>query len=272
MTLGAKGQADIKLKIFVVNTLTQMKKPISLGSFMGGYLNLRVVIISLFLLQSLQQLVGIGDTNESSFPKAIDLGGGCYDFGGVLIDRKKTTISFDAKCNQTSGLVEYALVHQGGKIHESLFQTHIPPRWIHACLLLLKAKPYLDFFDANITLESKKEVIETQGCKLDILVIWDHEGESKTLDVASMVYNQISARTLDARPFIFTGSRTFHGVYMAERDGSILAIYHDINAVINSVDIESESDDSWVAIHSSMPPLDQKVRFQIKVRPQFSKI
>ena len=239
---------------------------------MGGYLNLRVVIISLFLLQSLQQLVGIGDTNESSFPKAIDLGGGCYDFGGVLIDRKKTTISFDAKCNQTSGLVEYALVHQGGKIHESLFQTHIPPRWIHACLLLLKAKPYLDFFDANITLESKKEVIETQGCKLDILVIWDHEGESKTLDVASMVYNQISARTLDARPFIFTGSRTFHGVYMAERDGSILAIYHDINAVINSVDIESESDDSWVAIHSSMPPLDQKVRFQIKVRPQFSKI
>ena len=254
-----------------MNTLTQMKKPIFFESFMGGYLNFSAIILSFILLQSIQLVIGIEDTNESSFPKAIDLGGGCYDFGGVLIDRKKTTISFDAKCNQTSGLVEYALVHESGKIHESLFQTHIPPRWVHACLLLLKAKPYLDFFDANITLETTKEVIETQGCKVDILVFWDHSGESKTLDIASMVYNQIYARTLDARPFIFTGSRTFHGAYMAERDGSIIAIYHDINAVINSVDIESASDDSWVAIHSSMPPLDQKVRFQIKVRPQFSK-
>lgn len=238
---------------------------------MVGYSKHRMIILSFLLLQSIHVSIGIGESNESSFPKAIDLGRGCYDFGGVLIDRKKRTISFDAKCNQTSGLVEYALVHESGKIHESLFQTHIPPRWIHACLLLLKAKPYLDFFDENITQKTKKEEIETQGCKLEVSIFWDHHGANQTSDIASMVYNQISARTLDTRPFAFTGSRTFHGVYMAERDGSILAIYHDINAVINSVDIESASDDSWVAIDSSMPPLDKKVRFQIKVRPQLSK-
>ena len=84
---------------------------------------------------------GLVDQNDTPFPRVIDLGGGKFDFGGVLIDQKLKRLSFDAVCNQTSGLVEYALVHQSGKLHESLFSTKIPPRWIHACLLLLKAKP-----------------------------------------------------------------------------------------------------------------------------------
>ena len=102
----------------------------------------------IFLIPNIITL-GQADSNASEFPKAVDLGNGLYDFGGVLINRRDTSLSFDVICNQTSGFVEYAMVHENGKLHESLFRTSISPRWIHACLLLLKAKPLASMFTSE---------------------------------------------------------------------------------------------------------------------------
>ena len=207
---------------------------------------------------------GLVDQNGTSFPRVIDLGGGKFDFGGLLIDQKLKRLSFDAVCNQTSGLVEYALVHQSGKLHESLFSTKIPPRWIHACLLLLKAKPLGgNFLSQEFKSQQAEDMIPEY--QMNAQVSWEENESIITREIFELVFNQLSERTLEARPFLFTGSRTIEGNYMAVVEGSILAIYHDRNAIINSLDPESISDDSWVVFHEKMPPLDQRVRFYIQV-------
>ena len=215
----------------------------------------------LFLCEGSDELV---DRNDATFPRAVDLGDGKFDFGGVLIDQKQQTLSFDAVCNQTSGLVEYALVHQSGKIHESLFRTETPPRWIHACLLLLKAKPLgAGFLFQKFSSDQMTEMMLKN--QVNARISWEGNESNISREIFELVFNQLSERTLGARPFVFTGSRTIKGNYMAEVDGSIVAIYHDGNAIINSLDPESVSDDSWVVFHERMPPLDKRVRFYIQV-------
>ena len=204
------------------------------------------------------------DYNASDFPEAIDLGEGKYDFGGVIIDRYSSTLDFEALCNQTSGLVEYALVHRNGKVHESLFTTNIPPRWIHACFLLLRTKPFLGMFGNEAASHENTSMLRSPH-EIRVLVHWESNGTRVVHPLASLVYNQISDRTLDANPFVFTGSRTIEGIYLAQRDGSILAVYHDPDAIINSLDPDSSSDDSWVAMTSMMPPLEHKVRISLQI-------
>ena len=63
--------------------------------------------------------------------------------------------------------------------------------------------------------------------------------------------------------FIFTGSKTIEGTYLAEMSGSMVAVYADEEAVINSSDYDSNNDDVWIANEKEMPELESsvKVRF-----------
>ena len=79
------------------------------------------------------------ENNASKLPKINKLADGVYEMGSITIHRKDNFISIPAVTNQISGLVEYGLVHENGKIHESLFRTTIRPQVFHTSLLLLKA-------------------------------------------------------------------------------------------------------------------------------------
>ena len=84
---------------------------------------------------------------NSSLPEIKKLDDGRYAFGDVLLDREARTLELPGISNQVNGLVEYGLVHEGGKIHESLFRTNVRPQIIHAAFLLLKQQPIDCFFE-----------------------------------------------------------------------------------------------------------------------------
>ena len=84
----------------------------------------------------------------------------------------------------------------------------------------------------------------------------------------SKSFEQLSLNTKNNVPlkddaFIFTGSKTIEGTYLAEMSGSIVAVYADEEAVINSSDHDSNNDDVWIANEKEMPELEStvKVRF-----------
>ena len=87
-------------------------------------------------------------------------------------------------------------------------------------------------------------------------------------DLNAMVRNEAVSRQLSENSFIFTGSRVIEGNYLAELDGSIVAVYHDNRATINSRDEHSSLDDLWIANHEKMPPKDFPVtiRFQLPTK------
>ena len=74
-----------------------------------------------------------------------------------------------------------------------------------------------------------------------------------------MILNQTSRNLLQAGKFLFTGSKKVEGQYLAEMDGSIIAIYQDFRATINNTDTGTEFDDVWLANLPQMPPLDLPV-------------
>ena len=100
---------------------------------------------------------------------------------------------------------------------------------------------------------------------IQIFVEWEHNGSLHQALINTMVLNQTDDRELSESAFVFTGSKVVEGAYLAEMDGSIIAIYHDSRATLNSRDIHSNSDDVWIANESKMPPknLPVLVRFQL---------
>jgi hypothetical protein len=218
------------------------------------WLNLAVILVAR----------NVSDENATSnYPEVKTLGSGIYDFGGITIDQKNRSFSFDAVCNQTSRLVEYALVHENGKIHESLFRTKINPKWIHACFLLLKESPFVTAQKEQGLAVNNSRSARTRA--ISILVEWDGNGTQFLEPLAQMTVKQTNQKTLDEGSFLFTGSKVIEGDYLAEMDGSIIAIYEDSRATINAIDEDNTNDDIWLANGQNMPPLEKKVRIHLKL-------
>jgi hypothetical protein len=206
--------------------------------------------ILLFLLPF---LAGAED-NATKLPEIVRAGDGLYRFGKVLIDRPAGTISFDGVSNQVNGLIEYGVVHENGKVHESLFRTSVRPQIVHASMLLLKLKPAGGFFE-NLWAE-KPKVIDYSQHAVAIMVHWELNGTKYERSLEEMALNQKNDRPMGKNSLIFTGSRFIEGTFMAESSGSVLAVYADDNAILNSSDYDSKNDDVWYANKLKMPPLE----------------
>ena len=181
-----------------------------------------------------------GESNSTVLPEIKKAGEGLYRFGEVLIDRKGGKISFPAVSNQVNGLIEYGVVHETGKIHESLFRTPVRPQIIHTSLLLLKFKPAKGFFE-NLWAEKPRE-IDYSSHRVSITVSWELNGTALDSSIEQLTLNQKNNQPMTAGSVIFTGSKFIEGTFMAESSGSILAVYADEDSILNSTDHDSNND------------------------------
>jgi len=208
----------------------------------------------LFLIYFLIVFELFAESNTSILPEIQKIGSGVYDFGGVIIEKSKISVSIPAISNQVNGLVEYGIVHEDGKIHESLFRTKVRPQVFHTSLLLLKFKPVDSFFD-NLWSDNPQKIDYSDNC-FEILVTWDVNGTKHQAKLEDLSINQARKSPVNQKLFIFTGSRIVAGTFLAESTGSILAIYADDNAIINNSHYDSMNDDVWIANKNEMPPLE----------------
>ena len=197
------------------------------------------------------------EVNATKLPKINKIRDGLYQFGSVEIDRKLNVLSIPALSNQVNGLIEYGIVHEHGKIHESLFRTKTSPQVFHTSLLLVKAKPINTFFE-NLWSDQPRQIDYSKKC-LDISVIWEINGTKYEKKLEKLFINQNRKVSLDNKSIIFTGSRMVEGTFLAETSGSILAIYADDTAILNNSDYDSSNDDIWIANKQEMPPLEYPV-------------
>ena len=198
-------------------------------------------------------------------PKVERVSPGIYRIADdISLDLKKREISFPAFCNQVNGLVEYALVHESGKTHESLFRTKVPPRNLQASLLLARVPAAAGFVE-NLWKEDRLKM-DVSASRLSIIVSWrlKENEELRSLQLVKMATNSNSKNPIADGSFVFSGSRFVENVFMAEESGSIVAVYADDTAMINSGDHDSNDDDVWIALKDVMPPLDHPVTFTLK--------
>jgi hypothetical protein len=165
--------------------------------------------------------------------------------GDVKVDPRARTISFPANVNMRAGQVEYLVVHETGKVHESIFKTAVSPKQIHAAALL---------FSGTNNASLKIENIE---------VAW----QEKKLRAAELILDKAKKRPLRETKWAYRGSRLVEGVFLAEREGSIVAVREDRDALIDQDTPDAADDENWEPVKEIVPEVGTAVTLTIQFAP-----
>jgi hypothetical protein len=194
-----------------------------------------------------------------------------FEIGAVRLDKQARTVSFPAQVNMRDGLVEYLLVTETGKSHESLFTSKAEPYHIQIALLLLGAKapaqapgPAPDQLDAAYL----KSAPALSGEPVELSVSWTDNERRQNFAVEDLLYNTETKAPMKRGPWIYTGSLVSNGSFLAQVEGSIVALVTDPAALINNPRPGRENDQVWIPRKESVPPAGTAVQFTITLKPQ----
>jgi hypothetical protein len=166
-----------------------------------------------------------------------------YQVGLVQVESKTRRLIIPASVNMVEGPIEYLLVSAVGKIHESILQTDAEPLHIHTAALLLQT---------NLTAAKLKISVELPG------------GKKESAD--SLVTDIAKKKAMAEGDWIYVGSRLVEGEFIAQRDGSIISIIADPDALIQSGRVSGENDENWIPRKASLPPVGTQVKVLLEFK------
>jgi hypothetical protein len=163
-------------------------------------------------------------------------------FGDVKVDARARTISFPAQVNMRNGQIEYLVVHEAGKIHESIFKTAVSPKQVHAAALLFSG--------------TNGSALKVSG----IDVVW----KEKKWAAAELILDKAKKRPLRETKWAYRGSRLVEDVFLAEREGSIVAVREDRDALIDQDTPDAADDENWEPVKELVPEVGTAVTIMIQ--------
>jgi hypothetical protein len=98
-------------------------------------------------------------------------------------------------------------------------------------------------------------------------VSWKQGGKSQRKRIEALVFNKRAKEPMSPGPFTFTGSRLWQGRFVAQTEGSLVALITDPDAVFNHPRPNRDADDTWVVHQRDVPPLDTAVEVSITLEP-----
>jgi hypothetical protein len=182
-----------------------------------------------------------------------------YRIGQITFDRARREVTIPATVNMDSGVVEYALVAETGKLHESLFSTKANPREIHLACLLLGLPAEAD------------STPDDAGCDVKVNVSWDTNGPTVLHELANLVVTSetpdapADAKSLAGGPWRYVSSKVGPGGFAAAAEGSIISLIHDPTALMVNPRESASRDDVHVANRNLIPRKGSPVRIILKL-------
>ena len=168
------------------------------------------------------------------------------------------------------GPIEYLLVNENGKVHESLLTTKARPLHLQIVLKLLRYRSGEGaLFDTFLPEEEQREKIEAGekaplGDAVAVTVRWEKAGETRDGPLAPWIFDAGTGAAMTDEPWIVTGSHVSGGTYLAESEGSFIGIYLDQIAILNMSRPGAENDERWGANPAETPEVGQKVAIILK--------
>jgi len=187
------------------------------------------------------------------------MGGGIFGIGLVTLEKTSRIVTIPAVVNMRSETVEYALVHKTGKTHESIFRTEARPQDIQMAMLLLNAQPAMT---NSFGLDGKGL---PQGDAVTIEVNWTNQNTSVRYPIEDVVLNKQTSNTLARGAWIYNGSNFSEDMFTAQRDGSIISIHIDPDALINNARPGRENDELYMPNAGKLPPIGTQVAITIRL-------
>ncbi|MDF1741878.1 MAG: YdjY domain-containing protein [Verrucomicrobiales bacterium] len=202
-------------------------------------------------------------------PKVKKIGENRYRIGLVEFDAKSRAISIPAVVNmREGGPIEYVLVHENGKVHEAVLTTAASPLDIQIAMKLLKYKAGNgDVFNKLLP----PELLKKEGGKKEdrgdtVFFGFEPDGSSTPIPAYELIVDGEDAEAMEAGGWTYTGSVLEGDTFMAEAEGSILAIYLDHLSLFNMTRDGADLDDRWGARTSAIPEIGTKGIFRIHPR------
>lgn len=199
-------------------------------------------------------------------PAVKKLDGDRFQVGEVTFDAKTREIRFPAAVNMAGGeLLEFAIVHVNGKVHEALLVTTISATDLNIAFKLLRYQPSAEFYplqeaDGSYSNEFP-EVPEDvkKAARIDIGVEWKEGGKDRKAKLHEWISHGSTGKTMDADPWVYGGSGIYEGKFMAETSGDLAAIFISNTALINFSGKDNNSDEVWLPFPKRVPPEGTKV-------------
>lgn len=196
---------------------------------------------------------------------------GVFQIGGVRLNQNEKSLTLPVALNMTNGLIEYLLVTPTGKVHESLLTTDIEPYHLQAAMLLLGAKgaqwppltsppPGGPVVGSTLTEAVAKPF---PGNPVRVEVQWPRGLTQKRLRIERLVLDRKAGAPMSEGDFTFTGSRSWNGTFIAQRDGSIISTVADADAMFDNPRPGRSDDENWRIIPTELPPFGTAMQVTI---------
>lgn len=153
--------------------------------------------------------------------------------GEIIIHRTERTITFPVAVAVRDQLLEYLLVHETGKTHESLLTTKIFPRDLHLAALLLG--------------------VNGQSPKIELT--WRKNGPDARRLLTEMIGAVEGTAPLASGKWHYSGSTFDSRGFVAQREGSFITVLDDPASLIRHPDaIKLGQDDQFRPAIKQLPP------------------
>lgn len=214
---------------------------------------------------------------EFSPPK--EIAPGIFKVGTVQLDKNTGTVTFPAKVQMDDGLLEYLLVTPQGPVHETLFVSEAAPQDVHMAMLLLGAKGMVkqpsEKQPGRIDAASLAKAPKLTGDRISLSVKWtDKSGKEQSAPPERWIVRRIFTPkkptkivTAEDGPWLYTGSYFYENRFIAQMDGTFIAMVTFPGALINNPRTGSNDDHVWFVKKEAVPPVGTPVEFSIKLEP-----
>lgn len=225
----------------------------------------------LLWLGSLGGLAAQEAASPAPAPKVEKIGENTYRLGQVVIDAAAKSVSLPVEVNMREGILEYVLVGMKGKVHESLLVTPASPMELSVALKLCRFREGVgDLLDPMLppTERLGPQAKSQRGSQVSFTLEWlSPDGKKGTLPIHEWVTDIKDKKPSPEGVWYYTGSRVVDGHFIAESEGSFIALYLDPNALFNSALPGSDDDERWGTRTEQIPPIGTKGLLTIRLIP-----
>lgn len=218
-----------------------------------------------------QQEVGL-----NTKPVITQLEDGRMKLGEIIFDPKSRQVRIPCSLNMIEGLLEFAVVHENGKIHESLLITKCNPKDINIVMKLLRYVASEELYaiekERGVNSDKFPEVPEDtkKAARVDLLVEWKKDDKMVSLPLADLLVHAETTKPMSQGPWVYGGSLIYDGNFLAEQTGDIASIFVSRGSLFLYPGKDNMNDDVWFPHTKRLPAEGSNV--DLIIQPHNSKL
>lgn len=203
------------------------------------------------------------------------LDSGEYELDGIRINATTREVRLPAKIELREAPIEYLLVHETGKTHETVLTTAVSPTAVQVALLLANYQAATEGMLAKLPEAQRPQFAWKEeppatpgGNRVSLHAEWQEQGKLKQAPLSDWVQNAETRQPpADLDHWIFNGSYIDERGFIAQQEGSLIAVWLDRGAVFNSPAEGNWEDQRWLSMPKNIPEKGTEVTVVIRPYP-----